>query len=140
VPNGRSLMLPLPNTVFGAGVGDCLTPLPFNPGPCDVPTLRAAAAAYIDSVNIQALEVILDGTQVLDLSAYRAKSPVFSYSLTTDNLLAFLGFPDAAGTYSPVISDGYWLIFTPLSPGKHTIVSTGAAFGGDSIIHPTVAQ
>jgi hypothetical protein len=111
-------------------VGDCQTPPPGNPGSCDsytvgsltgVAALHAAAAAYIDTVIVP--PVRLDNVPVRNLTAYRFSSPEFSYSLTTDNVLNFLGIPDPAGTYTPAVSDGYWLMFKPLSPGLHTITS-----------------
>src|SRR5262249_3650283 len=105
IPTGTSLLLPILNTSFGAGVGDCLTPLPGNPGPCDVQVLRAGAAAQMD--NPSALEVSMDGVPLLNLTAYRATSPVFTYTLTFDNLYNFaFGFNNPAGTYYPVVSDG----------------------------------
>lgn len=121
IPNGISIMFPILNTSFGAGVGDCLTPPPGNPGPCDVQALRAGAAAQMD--NPRLLEVTLDGVSLRDLATYRATSPIFSYILTTtDNLynVAF-GFHNPVGTYMPVVSDGYWVMLTPLTPGSHLL-------------------
>jgi len=70
------------------------------------------------------------------LAAYRVQSPVFSFMLTTDNVISFLlaafGFSGTqpAGTYTPAVSDGYWVMFTPLSRGQHTIHFEGVQAGG----------
>jgi hypothetical protein len=136
VPTETSLFLPLPNVVFGAGVGDCKSPGWGNPGPCDVPALRAAAAAQVDTAT--GVEVSLDGIPVLNPKSYRFQSPEFSYTLTSHNVVAFLfGFPVPAGTYAPAVSDGYWLMFKPLTPGRHTIHSRVGygGFSGEGDLH-----
>jgi hypothetical protein len=112
VPSGRFLFFPVLNTVFGAATFDCE---PTNPGvPCDVNTLRAAAAAAED--NPTTLEASVDGVPLNNLSDYRVQSPVFSLTLPTG---AVFGLP--SGTFAPVVSDGYWLMLRPLSAGPHTI-------------------
>lgn len=131
VPLGRSLLFPILNSEFGAGVGDCQTP-GSNPDSCDVyrfpgfphkgiPALQAAAAAQLISLT-GSLEVTIDGVQLQNLTAYRAPSPVFSYWLTSDSLFNYLfGFTNPAGMESPIVSDGYWVMFTPLHAGTHTL-------------------
>lgn len=137
VPLGRSLFFPIFNSEFGSGVGDCQT-IPgdnpnfqANPGPCDaytypgapmgIPALQAAAAAQLTSGPVS-LEVTIDGVQLRDLTTYRAQSPVFSYWLTSDSLAHHLwGFKDPGGLESPIVSDGYWVMFTPLQAGIHTL-------------------
>jgi len=136
VPTETSLFLPLPNAVYGAGVGDCKSPGWGNKGPCDVPGLRAAAAAQVDTAT--EIEVSLDGIPVLSPKNYRFQSPEFSYTLTSGNVVAFLfGFPVPAGTYAPAVSDGYWLMFKPLTPGRHTIHSRVGygGFSGEADLH-----
>ena len=114
IPAGKMLFLPVFPWIFGATVGDCS---PSNPGTaCDVPTLREAAANAATSATT--LEVKIDGTPLQELSKYRAQSPdSFTVTLPAGNVV---GLP--AGTYGPHVSDGYWLMLTPLSPGYHTIV------------------
>ena len=121
IPSGKALLLPLPNAIAGAGVGDCLSPGWGNPGPCDnLKALYAVAAALVDPVT--KLRVTIDNVPVRDLSAYRFQSDKFTYSLPSDNILAFLfGAAIPAGKYKPAVSDGYWLMLKPLTPGKHTI-------------------
>lgn len=131
VPPGKSLLTPIGiNAIFGAGAGDCQTPV-IAPASCGayqfgsltgVPALSAAAAAFIDGFDLSGTSVFLDGKPLRELSTYRAASPAFSYTLPADNVIASVfGVPDTAGTYSPAVSDGYWLLLEPLSAGTHTI-------------------
>jgi hypothetical protein len=124
VPLGKALFLPIVNAAFGAAVFDCE---PTNPDvPCDVTALRAAAAASMDSVRIEAS---IDGVPLRDLLDYRVQSPVFSVALPEANIVDV-----PPGTYAPMVSDGYWLMLAPLSAGAHTIhlhgIITGGPFAG----------
>jgi hypothetical protein len=142
VPAGRSLLIPALNQADGAGLLDCGGPAPFNVpcadftfgGKTGLDALREEAKVSQD--NPTSLQLSLDGVPVSDLTSYRAQSPVFSFSLTSDNvisfLLAFFGLPgpEPPGTYTPAVSDGYWVMFTPLPPGHHTIHVEGVPAGG----------
>jgi hypothetical protein len=120
VPPGKALFFVILNAAFGAAVGDCE---PTKPGvPCDVTALRAAAAASLDSVTIEAS---IDGVPLLNLNDYRVQSPVFSVTLPEGNILNI-----SSGTYTPMVSDGYWLMLAPLSAGAHTIHYKGIVTGG----------
>ncbi len=127
VPPGKALFMPVYNWIFGAGVFDCD---PSNPGvPCDVPTLQQSAAH--NTTSAQLLEAWVDGVAVNNLRSYRGTSPgAFSIVLPAENVLGL-----DAGLYYPQVADGYWLLLSPLSAGKHTIVvhvvpdsSLGTAF------------
>ena len=115
VPAGKALLFPILNTVFGQGVGDCT-----GPSDCNVTALRALAAAAED--NPMTLMVSIDGRNVKNLSQFRVTSPVFNYFLPADNILGI-----SSGTYGPLVSDGYWLLLKPLSPGTHTIHFKGVS-------------
>lgn len=132
VPSGTSLLIPILTTAFGAGLGDCLSPGWGNPGLCDVPSLRASAAA--EENNPRTLELSIDGVELRNLAAYRAQSPPFPYKLTSDGSDNIVGFlfakPVPNGAYSPAVADGYWVMFTPLPPGMHTIHVRGVEAGG----------
>jgi hypothetical protein len=124
VPPDKALFFPIVNAAFGAAVFDCE---PTQPGvPCNITVLRAAAAASMDPVT---LEASLDGVPVRQLREFRVQSPVFSVTLPEGNVV---GVP--SGTYAPMVSDGYWLMLAPLSAGAHTIhfknEITGGPFAG----------
>jgi len=142
VPTGTSLLLPVLNQADGAGLLDCGGPAPFDVpcanfqfnGKTGVAALREVAKISQD--NPVLLQLSIDGVPLSDVTAYRAQSPVFSYTLTTDNVISFLlaafGLPgpEPTGTYAPAVSDGYWVMFTPLPPGQHTIHFEGVQAGG----------
>jgi hypothetical protein len=114
IPAGKAIFFPVHVWIFGAIANDCE---PSVPGvTCDVPTLRASAAAAATAATV--LEVSIDGQPVSNLRDYRALSPGgFNVTLPEGNVV---GLP--AGTYGPQVADGYWLMLTPFSVGQHTIV------------------
>ncbi len=120
VPAGRALFFPILTQVDGAGVFDCE---PTAPGPCDLNTLRALAAAFVD--NPTTLEASVDGVELQDLIDYRVQSPVFSLTFPDG---AVFGLP--SGTFTPNVADGYWLMLVPLSAGTHTIHFKGESNSG----------
>ena len=120
VPPDKALFLPIVNAAFGAAVFDCE---PTQPGvPCNITILRAAAAASMDPVT---LEASLDGVPVHHVRDYRVQSPVFSVTLPEGNVVDV-----PSGTYAPMVSDGYWLMLAPLAAGAHTIHFTNRITGG----------
>jgi hypothetical protein len=126
VPPDKALFFPIVNAAFGAAVFDCE---PTQPGvPCNITVLRAAAAASMDPVTIEAS---IDGVPVRHLRDFRVQSPVFSVTLPEGNVLEV-----PSGTYAPMVSDGYWLMLAPLSAGAHTIhfknKITGGPFAGNA--------
>jgi hypothetical protein len=134
IPAGKSIFVAVHPWIFWASVGDCN---PSNPGvPCDLPTLRDAAANAATSV--QTLDVTIDGVAVKNILGYRALSPdSFAVSLPADNALQALGLSsDTAGKYAPQVADGYYLMLTPLAPGNHTISvhTVSPDFGIDSVV------
>ncbi len=68
-----------------------------------------------------AFTVILDGTPLGDLFAYRAQSLPGGFTLRVAELsfLTDLGLP--AGDRFPAVADGYFLFLKPLSVGTHTL-------------------
>jgi hypothetical protein len=117
VPAGKALFFPIVQAAFGAGVGDCE---PTVPGvPCNLATLRMAAAASMDAVTLTAS---LDGGRLRDLHNHRVQSPVFTLTYPADNVAEkLLGVRVPAGTYAPQVADGYWLMLAPLRKGAHTL-------------------
>jgi hypothetical protein len=107
---------------------------------------RAVANGFADHAT--GLSCTIDGRAVEHLSAYRTESPFFPFGpLPANNLL---GLPE--GTTSSAVSDGYFVMVAPLSPGQHTIHFTSAfvfttaadgfdfSFSLDITYHITVAS
>jgi hypothetical protein len=134
IPQGKSIFMPVHNWIFGAGVYDCD---PTAPGvPCDVPTLREKAAAATTGAEV--VEAWIDGSPVKDVRRYRAFSPEpFSITLPEGAVFGL-----AAGTYTPQVADGYWLMLTPFSKGHHTIrvhvVNSAAGIDMNVVTHVNV--
>jgi hypothetical protein len=128
VPAHRALFFPLLNVVDLHVPGDGL----------DTPTLIWADLLSF-GFRADTLHASVDGVPIGNLepstTPYRAcAGPVpgcfprsFSVTLPAENL-----FGIAAGTYAPVVADGFYLLLAPLKSGKHTITfgGTGSAFGG----------
>src|ERR1035437_9311594 len=68
------------------------------------------------------LEADVDGKTIRNLWNFRVQSPAFEITMPADNVLNAVGEgPFPAGTYSPVVSDGMYLLLPPLSAGSHTV-------------------
>ena len=80
----------------------------------------------------------IDGKVVRQLDDYRVQSPLFTIGpLPANNVFENSGVPAPAGTTTPSVSDGVFVMVEPLSVGRHTIhfagivVFTAAADGFD---------
>jgi hypothetical protein len=110
IPSGKGIMFPIFN-VEGAFAEE--------KGVQTEQELRTMVKDYIDKTTV--LEASVDGKQLTNLKNYRVESPKFVFDYPEDNVV---GLP--AGTKSEAVSDGYWIILEPLSPGKHEIHFKGA--------------
>ena len=123
-PSFRPPFLKDPN--FQPGPGQSLEQfLTIGYGPHgQVPQIDGARQA-IDHVT--ALSAALDGTPISGLSlppgdsGYRATSPLFEFNGDT----SLLQFDPCVGPGHKGVSDGYWVILKPLSPGPHTLTFSG---------------
>jgi len=68
----------------------------------------------------------IDGASVHNLQNYQVPSPLYTWGpLPANNVFQDpVNYP--AGTTSPSVSDGYFVMVAPLSPGNHTIHFAGA--------------
>jgi hypothetical protein len=74
--------------------------------------------------------VSIDGVPLRNLTDYRTQSPVVSYWLTSDSLQnSLFGFTNPGGLEYPFASAGFWVMFTPLHAGTHTLHFTAASPG-----------
>lgn len=120
VPTGKALFFPILNAVFGSSIFDCE---PTVPGvTCNLATLYGAAAGAVDAVT---MSVEIDGKSIRDLNGRRVASPAFTVTYPQDSSTGV-----ASGSYSPNVTDGYWLMIAPLRPGAHTLHFKGAFTGG----------
>lgn len=95
-----------------------------RPFPLTVEELREEIA----QIEVFATDMYLNinGVEVpsSELFTHREISPVFGFTLPENNIYN-LDDPVPAGFYEPAVSDGYWIMLEPLSPGQHTLT-----FGG----------
>ena len=110
-PTGTKFFFPVLNTTF--------ITFPEDP-PATAGELRQLVGTAVDGYS--GLYATIDGCPV-DVSPHREVDPFpdgFELTLPEGNI-----FGRPAGVYGPVVTDGYWLMVSPLSPGDHTIT-----FGG----------
>jgi len=129
VPVGKALFFPIVNDLFGSGVGDCT---PTNEKvPCNLADLRSLAAEAVDPSVVQ-LRLTIDQDNIDNLVGQRVQSPIVTITFPANNIQGV-----AAGTYSPQVGDGYYVMVPPLSAGTHRIhfkaVFTGGPFSGFTV-------
>ena len=112
VPYGKTIFLPAATNIAGAAVKSCEPTLPGLS--CYVSTLRQAAADLSDRLTVTAF---LDGSKLSNLNKTRVTSPEFSITMPADNNRNV-----PAGTYSPNVIDGYFIMLKSLNPGPHRLV------------------
>ena len=105
IPSGTALFIPLVGTVW--------VTLPTDP-PMTIQEIRDLLTFLNSGISDVTCEV--DGVPVKSPLNYVEQSPVFSVTLPANNLLGV-----DAGTYSPCVDEGYYLMLAPLSKGEHTI-------------------
>ncbi len=129
VPADKAIFFPIMNTLWWPEAGET------------VEEVRALAAADMDAVT--KLSCTIDDKDLKDLFSYRAQDPYADGFCVTFPEGNVLGFP--AGDLCTVVTDGYWIMLRPLSPGQHTIRFKGRSgppsaggFELDVIYHLTV--
>jgi len=115
IPSGRAIFVPMAGYLNDY---PCPEPPAFQPAPGQSieAFLAEGAAAITDQFHV--LEAELDGQPVVNLTDFRARSPLVSFTGAAN-----LSFLDSCITGSPQlgVSDGYWLLLKPLSRGNHTL-------------------
>jgi hypothetical protein len=131
-PSGTPIFLPVVNTECSV-----FEPEPFH-GDNEV-ELRACANDDIDHTS--GLFAEIDGVPVNNLDNYRVESPLFQFTLPANNLFAYFGLDAPAGTTSPAVDAGVYLLLEPLTVGTHTIHVGGTyqdGFSFDTTFNITV--
>ena len=118
----------LTGTFGGAVTRECTIPsdkgilVPIINAACDSATepsidteaeLRSCAKADQDTVIEK--EIIVDGLNVGNLDGYRFQSPLINLTFPENNIAGVT--PQTA----KAVSDGFWILLEPLSPGRHEI-------------------
>jgi hypothetical protein len=126
IPTGKALFFPLVN---GWADNTCMPP-------DSIDMLRGIVASSL--IPPSELEASVDGKQFTNLTAYRAISPVFAYTLPAppDNLLFFafnvtVPSPECWPNLPvfPAVADGFYLMLAPLSAGQHQLKFGGTTPG-----------
>ncbi len=134
IPSGTALFFPAVNSECSV-----LEPDPFHGE--DEASLRACANGFIDHTSGRFVEI--DGVPVKNLDNYRVESPLFVFGpLPENNLFEFSGLDAPAGTTSPSVDAGVYVLLAPLKVGKHTVHFGGTfdqfAFSIDTTFNITV--
>jgi hypothetical protein len=118
---------PCPDAAYQPAPGQSLQNF-LTYGNPSIPYLNGAVT-IIDTASD--LNASLDGVNIPILSSYRGTSNLFSFTgnLAGDPNLkqldsCIIGSPQRA------VSDGYWLLLAPLSPGQHTLQFSGSLGSG----------
>lgn len=122
---------PLFVVLLGTVCSDVFPP-PFF-GSTDAERL-ACAQADVDFVDLTTLKASVDGVSVDGLRNFRFASPPFDFRQPAQNNL--VGLPGVTG--GRATSDGYWLMFKPLSPGRHVYHHEGVFTNGPFFQNLTV--
>jgi hypothetical protein len=105
----------------------------LNDYPCPDPTFQPAPGQSLYDFLIEPVLPLFDGVTGFEvtLDGVAIQDPL-SYRFTSDDLFFFKGdlsmqaFDSCVtGKRQPAVSDGFYLLFKPLSPGEHTVVING---------------
>jgi hypothetical protein len=125
IPRNRAVFYPLVNITWidCPGTEDNLVP------DSDVRNILARGTAAGDLAC--ELRSTLDGVDISSrqILSVRTQSPKYTIPLPPKNItttLAFCNQPIAEGEIGRAISEGYWIMLPPLSPGKHVLTLHGA--------------
>jgi hypothetical protein len=119
IPTGKAVFFPMINVLNDY---PCPPDFGFEPAPGQTleDFLTQADDFYMEHVTALAME--LDGVALQNPFGYRGTSKLFYF--TADPSLQG-NDPCIIGTPQPGVSDGYWVMLAPLTPGQHTLHFTG---------------
>jgi hypothetical protein len=103
IPSDKGILIPIINVECDSASGSGDTEA----------ELRSCAEADQDTVI--AKEITIDGVSVGNLDSYRFQSPLFNLTFPENNIAGI------APQTTIAISDGYWILLEPFSPGGHEI-------------------
>jgi hypothetical protein len=129
VPAGKKIFFPVisvendypcPDPTFQPSPGQSLKDF-LTYGTGSIP----GAVTLINEVSD--VQASLDGQNIPILPSYRGTSNMYSYA--GDPSLTAVFDPCITGSQQKAVSDGYWLMLAPLSPGQHTLQFGGTLMG-----------
>lgn len=120
IPSGKPILFPLVNSYWQ---NPCSTPLGDNPAQGQSMEEFLAAVCALAMDHPENLSCTLDGKALTDLEKHREISDLFYYTGNIDLASCLDGCIN--GESQPAVSDGYWIMLKPLSPGSHTLEFTG---------------
>jgi hypothetical protein len=117
IPKGKYIFFPIVNIFQGNGpLHDPIPPI------INEDQERETLFQYINAIGSNMI-CILDGVPVAknpQTPIVRSQSPVWTLTFFSDNNI-FIDWGYPTGDYFPTVSDGYWVMLPPLSPGHHTL-------------------
>jgi hypothetical protein len=125
VPRGKHILFPITNSFWIQTLQDQIS----HPEYTETDYRRLANDFLPPSVggDLEATleKATLDPTPIIfnpNTPIIRSQSPVFTASFPPDNLFKYsFGLDLSEITGRPIVSDGFWVMLPPLSPGKYTL-------------------
>ena len=111
VPSNKPLFFPIIN----ADCSNVESPPFYGKTPND---RKACVNGVINGVQVSSVKVKLDEDNLDDLGGFRVASEDFHFTMPpTDNILGVM----SGASSGNAVSDGYWMLLKPPTPGRHTI-------------------
>lgn len=110
IPSNKAILFPIINSECSTIEGNGSTLSDF----------LACDAGFINLVT--SINATIDGVPQKNLFLYRFQSPLYTFTLPSDNILGITGCPCT----SPAGADGYYMMLQPLQAGVHTVSFGGA--------------
>jgi hypothetical protein len=119
IPTGKYILFSIANSIW--------IQLPTDPPEYTETNYREQASANLPPSIGGALEAALDGKPIIfnpKTPIIRSQSPVFTALFPPDPFPPYdnvFEMDPNTLTGDPIVSDGFWVMLPPLSPGKHTL-------------------
>jgi hypothetical protein len=116
IPSDKAILVPIINVICDSAIDTALD---------TEAELRACVKGDQDTVIGK--EITVDGINIGSLDSYRFQSPLFNLTYPENNIAG------VAPQTAQAVSDGFWILLEPLSPGSHEI-HFKAALGDPTVI------
>lgn len=127
VPRGKHILFSIQNNIW--------IQTPFDNPNLTEPDWRQLASVGPPPLNGSQLEATLDGKPIIfnpKTPIIRSQSPIFKASFPPGNVFELIDpiYVPSVLTGFPIVSDGFWVMLPPLSPGAHTLYFKASGEGG----------